>query len=214
MNFKDMLLNAMTDGASLDDVMKGITSAATEIEKDKAAAASKYDVYNKPLFNSYNSITSPHASPSDAIVFATKISVKDMTTVLLHFLCQNVPGFSQALAETHVDPVSTYSEMLKRQLRSAEVITKHKNESDEAKSKALLDHLFSEVMDEVFKGVSEPYVDSLKDAPATKTTKDKQPPIASRLADIPAKPVLSPEDLEVISDCDKLAKFFKDIGLA
>ncbi len=190
MDFEDMLLDAMKQGKSLEDVMKGISDAATKIEKDRAAAT-KYDIYNKPLSASYMNEVAEHN-----FLDAEKISVRDMAVAIAHFMCQNVPGYSGALAKEDKDPVELYTTLLESQLRAAKVITEHQDDSDEEKGKAMFGHMLDEVLGSVI----------------DKLAKEPNPVFNSRPCSLSAS-VRPGSPLFPTSDVEKMTKFFKDMGL-
>ncbi len=191
MDFEDMLLDAMKQGKSLEDVMKSISDAATKIEKDRAAAT-KYDKYNGPVGQSYTNAT----EAADTLVYNHRVDVHDAAVFLAHFMCQNVPGYSGALAKEDTDPVQLYQKMLESQIRAAKVITEHQDDSDEEKGKAMFGHMLDEVLGSVI----------------DKLAKEPNPVFNSRPCSLSAS-VRPGSPLFPTSDVEKMAKFFKDMGL-
>lgn len=144
MDFKKELHTALKEGKSLEDIMKEISAAASEIEKEEAAAAAKankYLIYNEPLVNSYRGKT----TGIEAITHSKSISVDDAATVLAHFVCQNTPGYAATLAKDDVNPIDMYRDLLKNQLEIAKTLVRHKDSPIDVKNHALWNYLFSEI---------------------------------------------------------------------
>lgn len=190
-DYKDMLLDAMTQGATLEDVMKGISEAANAIQQEQANAT-KYDIYNQQVWKSFGDNTNGIIG---RVIHAEKISAEDMAIVLTHFICQNTPGYTAALAKEDANPIKVYTSLLKSQLSAAKVLADHQDDSDEEKAKAMVNHMFDDLIGSL-----------LKDLPSE-----------------PSRFLLSPEGMQAAagrhfqpsatSDEQKLKDFFSRTGL-
>lgn len=145
-DYKDMLLDAMKQGVSLEDVMKGISTAANAIEKERAAA-SKYDKYNKHAWESFGEAD----TMLDKLAYVDKIKPEDMAIVMTHFVCQNVPGYAAAMAKVDIDLIKTYTDLMNNQVAAAKVIADNQDKSDEEKDAAIISHLLGKLFDPIIK---------------------------------------------------------------
>lgn len=185
-DFKSMLLDAMNQGVSLEDVMKGISDAASVIEKEKQESINRYDKYEKRAWESFGNLV----SAENAILHADKIALGDMATVIVHFLCQQVPGYAKAMAKADIEPINTYIGMLESQISAAKLMVEIQDVPEEQKGKFMLNHL----LDEVFSAIS-------KDADAVKV-------------EVPSSTIPNvSKSYPPISDAEKIRTFFNQIGL-
>lgn len=149
MDFKDMLLDAMNQGVSLEDVMKGISAAATEVEKEQKKATerrNKYLVFTKPI----GEAMSP-TSWSANIISAKKINDTDMAVILAHYICQNVPGYAEFAAAQDLDLIDTYRTLAKSQVSIAKTMVAHKDDGEDAIFNGSFEALANTLMDTIFK---------------------------------------------------------------
>lgn len=126
MDFKDMLLDAMKQGTSLEDVMKGISAAATEVEKDQKKAAelkNRYLKYTKPLGKIYETDIF-----MNNLFFREKILAEDVAIVLTHYVCQNVPGYAEYAAERGFNLLDIYTDVVKSQADVIKNVIAHKDD--------------------------------------------------------------------------------------
>lgn len=190
-DYKDMLLSAMAQGKSLDEVMRGIDAARAEI-KQEADIKSKYAVYNDKAWKSFGDSVNTNAIVT-AIACAEKIRIEDAAKILTHFICQNVPGYTEALAKIDMDPIEAYTNLLKSQIDAAKVITDTQDTSDEEKGMAIFNHL----IDEVLSSLSKKHPSEMSILPPS-----FRPPVRHNLsANVPS------------TDEQKVADFFKRVGL-
>lgn len=148
MDFKDMLLDAMKQGVSLEDVMKGISAAATEVEKEQKRAAerrNKYLAFTKPIGASMRPTIA-----SANIIDTNKINDTDMAIVLTHYICQNAPGYAELAAKEDLDLIDMYRALAKAQVSIAKTLAAHKDDVDNALFNGLADSMISTMCDRIF----------------------------------------------------------------
>lgn len=141
-NFESILRDAMKQGVSIEDVMKDISAAANAIQKE-IAAASKYDKYNGPAYKTFGTMA---GDATNAVLLTSKIKPEDMAIVMAHFVCQNVPGYAAAMAKMDMDPIDTYTSLMKSQIAAAKVITDTQDKPDNEKEAAIFAHLLDEII--------------------------------------------------------------------
>lgn len=191
-DYTSLLVEAMNQGIPLDEVMKNISDAANALEKERKTAESKYDKYNDRVWKSFDS--SPNANNAiNSIISATRIAPEDMAAVMTHFVCQNVPGYAKAMAKIDMDPIKTYTDMMKSQITAAKVIADNQDKPEDERGVTMFSHLLGEVVGSL-----------TKEHP----TEFKITPSSSSLSMWDSiNPKLS------IADDQKIAEFLKKIGL-
>lgn len=128
MDFKDMLLDAMKQGASLEDVMKGISDAATEVEKEQKKAndlKDKYLKFTKPIGEVYS-----RDILESNLFDRKKLYAEDVALVITHYICQNVPDYIEFAAKKNLDLLELYKSLVESQLLTARVMATRKDKSD------------------------------------------------------------------------------------